>query len=173
MGRVLSLGTLSRLRERFRRQKKKVVFTNGTFDILHRGHVEYLQSARKLGDVLCVGLNTDQSIRRIKGKGRPLNSNKDRATVLAALGCVDYVCFFGEDTPEKLIRRIVPDVLVKGADWKINEIVGRDIVEQSGGVVRTIRLTHGRSTTNIIERVLKAYCSDKKGSVPDAKSVHE
>lgn len=162
MGSIVGLQQLSRSRKRMHQQKKRVVFTNGTFDILHRGHVEYLHAAKKLGDVLVVGLNTDASIRRIKGKGRPINKNADRAAVLAALGCVDYVCFFNEDTPEKLIRVVVPDVLVKGADWNIHDIVGKDDVERNGGVVRTIRLTKGRSTTNTIERVLKVYCSNKR-----------
>ena len=158
MGKVLNVRALSRIRKGLRRQRKKVVFTNGTFDIIHRGHVEYLQAARKLGDVLVVGLNTDTSIRRLKGKGRPVNKNADRAAVVAALGCVDYVCFFGDNTPERLIQILVPDVLVKGADWKIRDIVGKDIVERHGGTVRTIRLTRGRSTTNTIKRVLRAYC---------------
>ncbi len=158
MGRVLGVKKLARLRKTLRRQGKKVVFTNGTFDIIHRGHVEYLQAARKLGDALVVGLNTDASIRRIKGTGRPVNKNADRAVVLAALGCVDYVCFFRDDTPYRLIRALVPDVLVKGADWKVHDIVGKKVVEQHGGVVKTIRLTRGRSTSNTIERVLKAYC---------------
>jgi D-beta-D-heptose 7-phosphate kinase/D-beta-D-heptose 1-phosphate adenosyltransferase len=157
MGILLPLKNLVAKRRALRRQGKKVVFTNGTFDILHRGHVEYLQAARKMGDVLIVGLNTDASIRRIKGKNRPINVNRDRATVLAALGCVDFVCMFGEDTPYKVIAALVPDILVKGADWKIGEIVGKDVVEAHGGSVKTIRLTQGRSTTNTIERVLKAY----------------
>lgn len=160
MGQAINIRQLSRLRALMRRQKKRVVFTNGTFDILHRGHVEYLQAAKKLGDILIVGLNTDASIRRIKGKGRPVNKNADRAIVLTALGCVDYVCFFGEDTPYGLIRAVVPDVLVKGADWKVDHIVGKDVVEQHGGVVRTIPLARGRSTTNTIERVLRAYCTN-------------
>jgi len=162
MGSVLAVQKLATIRRELRRRRKKVVFTNGAFDIIHRGHAEYLQAARRLGDVLIVGLNTDASIRRIKGKGRPINKNQDRAAVLSALGCVDYVCFFGADTPRRLIRALVPDVLVKGADWKIDEIVGRDVVEKQGGVVKTIRLVGGRSTTNTIERVLKAYCSTSR-----------
>ena len=165
MGKVLNVRALSRIRKGLRRQRKKVVFTNGTFDIIHRGHVEYLQAARKLGDVLVVGLNTDTSIRRLKGKGRPVNKNADRAAVVAALGCVDYVCFFGDNTPERLIRILVPDMLVKGADWKIRDIVGKDIVERHGGTVRTIRLTRGRSTTNTIKRVLRAYCPGRGDNV--------
>lgn len=157
MGKVLSLPALRKVRERLRKQQKKVVFTNGTFDILHRGHVEYLTKAKALGDVLIVGLNTDASIRRIKGPQRPINTNRDRAAVLAALAAVDYICFFGEDTPQRLIAALVPDVLVKGADWNVNAIVGKDIVENHGGVVKTIRLTPGRSTTNVIRRILNAY----------------
>jgi D-beta-D-heptose 7-phosphate kinase/D-beta-D-heptose 1-phosphate adenosyltransferase len=157
MGKVLSLPALRKVRERLRKHKKKVVFTNGTFDILHRGHVEYLTKAKALGDVLIVGLNTDASIRRIKGPKRPINSNRDRAAVLAALEAVDYICFFGEDTPQRLIASLVPDVLVKGADWNVEAIVGKDIVEKHGGVVKTIRLTPGRSTTNVIRRILDVY----------------
>jgi rfaE bifunctional protein nucleotidyltransferase chain/domain len=154
MGKLVAQTVLRAIRERFRRQGRTVVFTNGTFDIIHRGHVEYLTKARSLGDVLIVGLNTDASIRRIKGKGRPVNPNHDRAAVLAGLAAVDYVCFFGENTPERLIRSLVPDVLVKGADWKEGEIVGGDVVRAHGGVVRRIRLTPGRSTTSIIRRIV-------------------
>lgn len=157
MGRIVSTQTMIRVRRRLRKDRKRVVFTNGTFDIIHRGHVDYLQKAKRLGDVLIVGLNTDASIRRIKGKKRPINPNADRAAVLAALVPVDYLCFFGENTPERLIKLLVPDVLVKGADWKVDRIVGKDIVERNGGRVRTIRLTRGKSTTGIISRVLKAY----------------
>jgi rfaE bifunctional protein nucleotidyltransferase chain/domain len=157
MGKVLSLNALVNVRRVLRRQKKKVVFTNGTFDIVHRGHVEYLAKSKALGDVLVVGLNTDASIKKIKGPKRPINPNADRAAVLSALASVDYVCFFGEETPQKLITRVVPDVLVKGADWKVDAIVGKDVVERNGGVVKAIKLTPGRSTTNVIQRVLDAY----------------
>lgn len=155
MGKVVTLKHLERTRKQLRRRRKRVVFTNGTFDILHRGHVEYLTRARKLGDILVVGLNTDASIRRIKGNGRPINPERDRSIVLAALAAVDYVCLFADDTPARLISRLVPDVLVKGADWKAADIVGKDVVEAHGGVVRRIRLTPGRSTTSVIERVLE------------------
>jgi D-beta-D-heptose 7-phosphate kinase/D-beta-D-heptose 1-phosphate adenosyltransferase len=158
MGHVVGWKELLAIRTRLRRRHERVVFTNGTFDILHRGHVEYLAAARKLGDVLIVGLNSDASIRRIKGKGRPINRFDDRAIVLAALESVDYVCLFEDDTPARLIASLVPDILVKGADWKIGEIVGRDVVEGHGGTVKTIRLTRGRSTTNTIKRVLRTYC---------------
>jgi rfaE bifunctional protein nucleotidyltransferase chain/domain len=157
MGRLIGREALIRIRRKLKRQGKCVVFTNGTFDILHRGHVEYLQAARRLGDILIVGLNTDASIRRIKGDKRPINTNRDRAAVLAALGCVDYVCLFGDDTPQRLITALVPDVLVKGADWSANAIVGKDVVEAHGGSVRRIRLTPGRSTTNVIGKILEKY----------------
>ncbi len=166
MGSVVAIEKLARRRRALKRAGKTVVFTNGTFDILHRGHVEYLQAARALGDVLVVGLNTDASIRRIKGKRRPINLNRDRAAVLAALGCVDYVCLFGEDTPQRLIAHLVPDVLVKGADWKTGDIVGKDIVEAHGGTVRRIRLTAGRSTTNVIKRVLLKYGHARGAGTP-------
>lgn len=154
MGQIVSPAELVALRQRLRRQGRTVVFTNGTFDIIHRGHVEYLTKARALGDVLVVGLNTDASIRRIKGAGRPINPSRDRAAVLAGLAAVDYICFFSEDTPERLIRALRPDVLVKGADWKAGEIVGSDVVKAHGGTVRRIRLTPGRSTTGIIRRIV-------------------
>jgi D-beta-D-heptose 7-phosphate kinase/D-beta-D-heptose 1-phosphate adenosyltransferase len=157
MGRILPLGRLVKIRRRLRAQGKRVVFTNGTFDILHRGHVEYLARARRLGDVLVVGLNTDASIRRIKGPRRPINRNADRAAVLAGLASVDFVCFFGSPTPLAMIERLLPDVLVKGADWRPGAIVGGDVVRRYGGTVRRIPLTRGRSTTSVIERVLAAY----------------
>jgi len=160
MGVLLTRAAMQRARQALKNKKKTVVFTNGTFDILHRGHVAYLQAARKLGDCLIVGLNTDASIRRIKGPKRPINPNRDRAEVLAALGCVDYVVLFGDDTPERLIHALVPDVLVKGADWKKGDIVGGDFVEAHGGSVRRIRLTKGRSTTNVIKRVLDVYATN-------------
>jgi D-beta-D-heptose 7-phosphate kinase/D-beta-D-heptose 1-phosphate adenosyltransferase len=163
MGRVVTLAQLLRIRKRLRREHRTVVFTNGTFDILHRGHVEYLTAARRMGDILVVGLNTDASIRRIKGDPRPINRGRDRAAVLAGLAAVDYVCFFGGDTPLRLITAIVPDVLVKGADWSVAAIVGRDVVERHGGTVRTVRLTPGRSTTGVIDRILRAY---HRGAAP-------
>jgi rfaE bifunctional protein nucleotidyltransferase chain/domain len=157
MGALVTVREMERIRRRLRRARKTVVFTNGTFDILHRGHVEYLAAARSLGDVLIVGLNTDASIRRIKGPTRPINRSRDRAAVLTALRCVDFVCLFGADTPRRLIGQLIPDVLVKGADWKADAIVGKDVVESHGGRVERIRLTPGRSTTNVIKRVLLAH----------------
>jgi len=159
---VVTLRQLLRIRRGLARQHKRVVFSNGTFDILHRGHVEYLAAARALGDVLVVGLNTDASIRRIKGNGRPINRNADRAAVLAGLESVSYICFFGSNTPGRLIEAIVPDVLVKGADWKIDAIVGRDVVERHGGAVKRIRLVPGRSSTAVIERIINTYIRSSK-----------
>ena len=131
-----------------------VVFTNGVFDILHPGHVRYLQAARDLGDKLIVGVNSDRSVRALgKAPGRPINAQDDRAEVLRALACVDEVVIFDEDTPHEIIKKLQPDVLVKGADWGENAIVGRDIVEARGGRVVRIDLAEGYSTTKIIERI--------------------
>lgn len=157
MGSVIGIEELAHERQRLRRQGKKVVFTNGVFDILHRGHVEYLTRAKALGDALVVGLNADASVRRIKGEKRPIVRQEDRGFVLASLACVDYVCLFEEDTPFELISRIVPDILVKGADWKIDAIVGKDVVEAAGGTVATITFVPERSTSNIIDEILKRY----------------
>lgn len=139
-----------------RREKgEKIVFTNGCFDILHPGHVTYLSEARNLGDLLVVGLNSDASVKRLgKGDERPIMDEMERATVLAGLKAVDYVVVFDEDTPEKLIGALLPDVLVKGGDWPLDKIVGRDVVEKAGGIVRTIPVVEGKSTTGIIERIL-------------------
>jgi rfaE bifunctional protein nucleotidyltransferase chain/domain len=132
-------------------QGKKIVFTNGCFDIIHKGHIRYLRQARKMGDVLIVGLNSDRSVALIK-PGRPINSEKDRAEVLAALYMVDYVTIFDEKTPYKLIRSLRPDVLVKGGDWKTEEIVGSDIAKET----YSLPYVKGASTTRIIEKILKA-----------------
>ena len=130
-----------------------IVFTNGVFDLLHPGHVRYLQDARKLGDTLIVGLNGDESVRRNKGSDRPITPEHERAEVLAALACVDAVVVFREDTPDAIIRTIQPDVLVKGADWPADQIVGRDTVEARGGRVVLIPVEQGYSTTSIVERI--------------------
>lgn len=130
-----------------------VVFTNGCFDILHAGHCKYLAEAKKLGDILVVGVNTDESIKRIKGKERPINKQTDRAFVLSALRAVDYTIFFGEDTPAQLIDAIVPDVLVKGADYDVREIVGAETVLKNGGKVITIPLVAGLSTSNTLKKI--------------------
>ena len=130
-----------------------LVFTNGVFDLLHRGHVEYLFAARALGDVLVIGVNTDASVRRLKGPGRPVNPEDDRAFVLAGLACVDAVTLFDDDTPERLIARLLPDILVKGADYRIDQVVGRETVERAGGRVELIPLVEGRSTTRTLNRL--------------------
>jgi rfaE bifunctional protein nucleotidyltransferase chain/domain len=130
-----------------------VVFTNGVFDLLHPGHVRYLQDARALGDALIVGVNSDRSVRANKGPTRPINPERERAEVLLALACVDAAVIFDEETPHAIISRIQPDVLVKGADWAEDDIVGRDVVEARGGRVVRIALAEGYSTTSIIERL--------------------
>ncbi len=148
--RVLARETLL---ARFGRPRERtVVFTNGRFDLLHPGHVEYLAQARALGDVLVVGLNSDASVRRLKGAGRPLLAEADRAAALAALGSVDAVTVFDQDTPVELIRALLPDVLVKGGDYDLDDIVGRKTVEEAGGEVRALPYVEGYSTTGILER---------------------
>jgi rfaE bifunctional protein nucleotidyltransferase chain/domain len=140
--------------ERERAQRKTLVFTNGVFDILHPGHVRYLRDARALGDLLIVGVNSDRSVRALaKAPDRPINGEAERAEVLAALASVDAVVIFDEDTPHEIISALQPDILVKGADWGENEIVGRDVVEARGGKVVRIALAEGYSTTKIIERI--------------------
>lgn len=157
MGNIISIKELQSQREQLRQQKKKVVFTNGCFDIIHRGHIEYLTKSKALGDILIVGINTDDSVRRIKGEQRPIVPEEDRAYVVANLLPVDYVCTFSEDTPLALITALVPDILVKGADWNIDSIVGKDVVEAAGGKVATIDFVPNRSTSNIIERILERF----------------
>ncbi|MGC8595805.1 MAG: D-glycero-beta-D-manno-heptose 1-phosphate adenylyltransferase [Candidatus Kryptoniota bacterium] len=158
MGTVLPREEIALITAKLHKDNKKIVFTNGVFDIIHRGHIEYLNSARSLGDVLVVGVNADISVQRIKGRNRPIVPEEDRAFVLSNLNSVDYVCLFSEDTPYETIRLIKPDILVKGADWKIENIVGRDIVEQRGGKVVTINYVSGKSTTNIIQRIIELNC---------------
>lgn len=156
-GRVISLVELKKLRAKWRRQGRTVVFTNGCFDLIHPGHVRYLGKAKSLGDYLVVGLNSDSSVRRIKGGKRPIMGETDRAEVLCALRFVDYVVLFSEDTPLKLIKALKPDVLIKGADWSLDKIVGADQVLASGGKVRRIKFAEGYSTSRIIDDVLKKY----------------
>ena len=131
---------------------RQVVFTNGCFDLLHVGHVRYLQAARHLGDALVIGVNSDASVRRIKGPARPINLERHRLEVLAALECVTWLCLFGEETPLRLIRKIGPDILVKGGDWPVEKVVGRDVVTERGGRVLTIPLVRGVSTTELIRK---------------------
>jgi D-glycero-beta-D-manno-heptose 1-phosphate adenylyltransferase len=153
MGNVVTRADLLQIREQLKRDGKKIVFTNGCFDIIHRGHVEYLAKAKALGDVLMVGMNTDASVKRLKGTARPIVCQEDRAFVLSAFRMVDFVCLFDEDTPHELIKAVVPDILVKGSDWSIDAIVGKDIVEAAGGSVQTIDFVPNRSTTDIIKKI--------------------
>ncbi len=134
---------------------KKIVFTNGCFDLLHLGHVRYLEKAKSLGDVLVIGLNSDESVRRLKGPGRPINSAGDRAGVLKALKAVDYVTVFSEPTPLKLIRSVRPDFLVKGGDWKPKDIVGFKFVTSYGGKVRSLKFIQGRSTSKVLSAIAR------------------
>lgn len=150
---ILDNNSLETRLNHWRETGKKIVFSNGCFDILHRGHVEYLSKAADLGDVLIIGLNTDDSVRRLKGNSRPINDEKSRAIVLSALEFVDAVVLFEEDTPYELIKIVQPDVLVKGKDYKAEDIVGYDIVVNKGGKVETIDLIEGFSTTNIISKM--------------------
>lgn len=143
-----------------RAKGRKVIFTNGCFDLLHVGHIQYLQQARMLGDLLVVGLNSDDSVRRIKGEGRPLIEETQRGLLLGALACVDYVVFFPEDTPENLIRAIRPDILVKGGDYTPDEVIGKDLVESLGGRVEVLPFVEGVSTTNIVNTILERYSGD-------------
>jgi D-beta-D-heptose 7-phosphate kinase/D-beta-D-heptose 1-phosphate adenosyltransferase len=143
--------------EALKREGKRIVFTNGCFDLLHVGHVRLLEQARQLGDVLVVGINSDRSVRRLKGPSRPIVKERDRAQVLAGLASVDYVTVFDEATPHALIAALKPDVLVKGADWAMREVVGRDVLKRSGGRVVRIPLVKGYSTTSLIERLVRAH----------------
>ena len=152
-GRVLSRAEAAAYAQSLHADGKSVVFTNGVFDLIHPGHVRYLQQARALGDTLIVGLNADESVRRNKGEGRPITPERERAELLAALTCVDAVTVFAEDTPAEVIRAIQPDVLVKGADWAADQIVGRDTVEARGGRVVRVAVEEGYSTSALLNRI--------------------
>ena len=152
-----SLSELKAIRSKFKAERIKVVFTNGVFDLIHSGHVDYLSKAKKLGDVLIVGLNSDYSVKRIKGDKRPILKQEERAFILSNLKPVDYVVFFDEDTPEKLISEIIPDILVKGADWAVEKIVGREVVEKNGGKVMNIEFVNDQSTSKIIDLIVQRY----------------
>jgi D-beta-D-heptose 7-phosphate kinase/D-beta-D-heptose 1-phosphate adenosyltransferase len=149
----VTIAEASSLVERLRAAGQTIVFTNGVFDLLHVGHLRYLQHARGLGDALIVGLNSDKSVRQIKGPDRPITCEAERAEILEALACVDGVVIFDEETPRSLIAAIQPDVLVKGADWAADAIVGRDIVEARGGRVVRVAIEEGHSTTKIVDRI--------------------
>ena len=135
------------------RKNKKIIFTNGCFDLLHVGHVRYLNEAKAQGDKLILGLNSDSSVKKLKGESRPLQCEEDRAEILLALEAVDEVCIFDDETPIELIKAINPDVLVKGGDWPIEKIIGHEIVLKSGGEVKSLQFVEGRSTTKIIEKI--------------------
>jgi D-glycero-beta-D-manno-heptose 1-phosphate adenylyltransferase len=152
-----SLTELKAIRSKLKAEGKKIVFTNGVFDLIHAGHVDYLSKAKQLGDVLIVGLNSDDSVIRIKGNKRPILKQEERAFILTNLKPVDYVVFFDEDTPEKLISEIIPDILVKGADWAVEKIVGKEVVEKNGGKVMNIEFVNQQSTSKIIELIVKRY----------------
>ena len=152
-GKIKTKKELKDIISSLKKQGKRIVFTNGCFDILHYGHIKYLQDAKGLADVLVLGLNSDSSVKKIKGPARPINKQLDRARVLSALSCVDYLTIFSEDTPLALIRLIQPDVLVKGGDWQTEKIVGADFVKARGGKVLAIPYIKGYSTTKLINKI--------------------
>lgn len=154
---LITLKGFTRKLKELRAGGRNIVFTNGCFDILHAGHVRYLSKSRAQGDLLVLGLNSDKSVRKIKDKGRPIVPEAERAELLAALECIDFIILFDDETPIKLITAIKPDILVKGADWKHGQIVGEDVVKASGGKVKRITLVKGRSTTNVIKKIVKVY----------------
>jgi D-beta-D-heptose 7-phosphate kinase/D-beta-D-heptose 1-phosphate adenosyltransferase len=162
MNKILDRQSLKDALDRLRAGGKRIAFTNGCFDILHVGHVRYLREAKKAADVLVVALNSDRSVRSIKGERRPIVPAEERADVMAALEMVDYVTLFDEETPGELIAFLEPDVLVKGGDWSVETVVGREVVERRGGRVVIVPLTEGASTTNVIGKVLEAYGSESK-----------
>jgi len=153
LGKIYNLNELKTQVNAWRSGGKRIVFTNGCFDLLHRGHLEYLAAAKTYGDILVIGLNSDISVQHLKGQSRPFTAEQDRAYILSQLQMVDAVCIFGEDTPLRLISEILPDVLVKGGDYRIEEIVGKDVVESNGGKVITIPFIKNRSTSILIEKI--------------------
>jgi len=157
MDKIKTFSQIKEIVNSLKAQNKKIVFTNGCFDIIHAGHVDYLKKAKQLGDVLIVGLNSDSSVKSIKGEQRPINNQNDRAVVLSVFYFVDYVVIFDQSTPYELIKIIKPDILVKGSDWHNKTIVGSDIVSENGGKVILIEYLEGKSTTKIIEKILKIY----------------
>ncbi len=155
MGKIVSQSQLLKIRKACKRKGQVVVFTNGCFDLIHRGHVEYLSEAKKLGDILVVALNTDSSVQRLKGPSRPLTKLADRAYIMSHLDMVDYVTFFGADTPKSIISKLLPDILVKGGDYVEATIVGAEEVRAAGGTVEVIPFVKGRSSSGIIRRMKK------------------
>lgn len=169
MGKLKRLDELMKIVEGQKKENKRIVFTNGCFDILHLGHIRYLREAKRLGDILIVGLNSDNSVNSLKGKDRPLVKEKDRAEILSTLEMVDYIVIFNELTPKNLIDKIIPDVLVKGGDWKKEAVVGRDTVEAQGGEVIIIPEVKGYSTSALIKRIksqgLEGTRRDERGLI--------
>jgi len=157
MSGIKTLDEIIVIRKQLQDQNKRVVFTNGCFDIIHAGHIDYLSKAKASGDVMIVGLNSDDSVQRIKGKKRPILKESERAFILTNIKHVDYVVIFNQDTPEQLIAKLIPDILVKGADWDIEDIVGKDIVLSNGGEVKTITFVNEQSTSKIINIILERY----------------
>lgn len=154
---LISLEKLKKHIKSARKKGQTIVFTNGCFDIIHAGHVRYLNKAKSLGSILIIGLNSDSSVKTIKGEKRPIVPQTERAEVLSGLEAVDYVVLFNEPTPIKLIKAVLPDILVKGADWASHEIVGGDVVKAAGGRIKRVKLVKGRSTTNIIRKILELH----------------
>jgi len=155
-----SLSELKSICKQLRKEGKRIVFTNGCFDLIHAGHIDYLSKAKAMGDVLIVGLNSDESVRRVKGEKRPILSEHERTFILSNLKPVDYVVLFDEDTPLKLIEELLPDILVKGADWPIDDIVGADVVVANGGEVKTVKFLNDQSTSKIIQKIVAGYKSN-------------
>ena len=157
MSNIKTREEIKKIRTQLKSEGKKVVFTNGCFDLIHSGHVDYLVKAKEMGDILILALNSDTSIKRIKGNARPILEEDERAFIVSNLKPVDYVTFFDEDTPAEIIADLIPDVLVKGADWAIDKIVGREVVEANGGEVKTIKFVNNQSTSNIINIIKKRF----------------
>jgi rfaE bifunctional protein nucleotidyltransferase chain/domain len=160
MNKILKRNTLKGKLEELRKKGKKIAFTNGCFDILHVGHVRYLREAKKTADVLVLALNSDSSVRSLKGKERPLVPEKERAEIIAALEFIDFVTIFNEETPIELINYLKPDILIKGGDWKEKDVVGRKEIKEWGGRVKRSTKVEGRSTTNIVDKIKDLYCSN-------------
>lgn len=161
MNKILERNVLKNKLEELRKEGKKIAFTNGCFDILHAGHIRYLREAKKTADVLVLALNSDSSVRAIKGEKRPLMSEEERAEILAALEFIDFVTIFQELTPLELINYLKPDILIKGGDWPEEKVIGREEIKKWGGRVAIIPEVEGKSTTNIVEKIKKLYCSNK------------
>lgn len=162
MDKIMDRATLKEIIGQLRREGKKIAFTNGCFDILHVGHVRYLKEARKTADVLILALNSDSSVRKLKGDKRPLVCEEERAEVLAGLECIDFITIFSELTPLEVICDLKPDILIKGGDWPEDQVVGRNEIKQWGGCVKLIPEVLGKSTTNIVDKIIAAYCAKNR-----------